>query len=87
MQMIDSLRRLGFAAIVGTLMLAGGVSGCSSLSGSHVDCNVVKLQAESGRSDNEIASAIGASESDVAACHGAAKSGNATSGGAQSGNY
>jgi hypothetical protein len=87
MPMIDSLRTLGIVAMVGTIMLAGGVSGCSSLSGSHVDCNVVKLQAESGRSDNEIASAIGASESDVAACHGPSKSGNSTSGGAQSGNY
>lgn len=85
--MIDSLRRLGFAAIVGTALLAGGIAGCSSLSGSHVDCNVVKLQAESGRSDAEIASALGTSESDVASCHGAEKSGNATSGGAQSGTY
>jgi hypothetical protein len=87
MPMIDSLRTLGIAAIAGTIMLVGGISGCSSLSGSHVDCNVVKLQAESGRSDAEIASAIGASESDVAACHGAETSGNKTSGGVQSGNY
>jgi hypothetical protein len=35
-----------------------------------VDCNVFKLQRESGRSDSEIASAIGASEADVAKCHG-----------------
>ena len=47
------------AAALGTLLLAGGISGCSSMSTDHVDCNVVKLQQQSGRSDAEIASAIG----------------------------
>ncbi|MGH7925811.1 MAG: hypothetical protein ACREQH_14605 [Candidatus Binatus sp.] len=74
--MADAFRKLGMAAVLGTLLLAGGVSGCSSISTDHVDCNVVKLQAESGRSDSEIASAIGASVADVAKCHGAEKSGN-----------
>ena len=68
--MADALRRLGMAAVVGTLLLAGGLYGCSSMSTNHVDCNVVKLQQQSGRSDAEIASAIGASEDDVAKCHG-----------------
>ena len=68
--MADALRRLGMAATVGTLLLAGGLYGCSSISSDHVDCNVVKLQQQSGRSDAEIASAIGASEGDVAKCHG-----------------
>jgi hypothetical protein len=85
--MVDSLQKLAIAASVGTMILAGGISGCSSLSSNHVDCNVVKLQAQSGRSDDEIASAIGASVSDVAACHGAEKSGNKESGGVQSGSY
>ena len=40
------------------------------MSTDHVDCNVVKLQPQSGRSDAEIASAIGGSEADVAKCHG-----------------
>ncbi|HKN12877.1 MAG TPA: hypothetical protein VJX68_06735 [Candidatus Binatus sp.] len=77
--MADALRKLGMAAALGTLILAGGISGCSSMSTDHVDCNVVKLQTESGRSDAEIASAIGASEADVAKCHGPEKSGNKTS--------
>jgi hypothetical protein len=74
--MADALRKLGMAAALGTLIFAGGISGCSSMTTDHVDCNVVKLQAESGRSDTEIASAIGASEADVAKCHGPATSGN-----------
>jgi hypothetical protein len=68
--MADVFRKLSMAAALGTLLLAGGMSGCSSMSTDHVDCNVVKLQQESGRSDAEIASAIGASEADVAKCHG-----------------
>jgi len=74
--MADTFRKLGIAAAFGTLILAGGISGCSSMSTDHVDCNVVKLQQESGRSDAEIASAVGGSEADVAKCHGAEKSGN-----------
>ena len=69
--MADVLRKLEIAATIGTLLLVGGLSGCSSMSTDHVDCNVVKLQQQSGRSDAEIASAIGASEADVAKCHGA----------------
>jgi hypothetical protein len=76
--MIDSLRKLGIAASVGTIILVGGISGCSSLTASHVDCNVVKLQTDAGRSDDEIASAIGASVKDVSACHGPETSGNST---------
>jgi outer membrane murein-binding lipoprotein Lpp len=77
--MADAFRKLGMAAALGTLLLAGGISGCSSMSTDHVDCNVVKLQAQSGRSDAEIASAIGGSEADVAKCHGPETSGNKTS--------
>jgi hypothetical protein len=68
--MADAFRKLGIAAALGTLLVAG-VSGCSSMSTDHVDCNVVKLQQQSGRSDAEIASAVGGSEADVAKCHGA----------------
>ncbi len=67
--MVDAFRKLGMATALGTLLLAGGVSGCSSMSFNHVDCNVVKVQRESGRSDDEIASAIGSSAEDVAKCH------------------
>ena len=73
--MAEAFRKLGMAAALGTLLLAG-LSGCGSMSTDHVDCNVVKLQQESGRSDAEIATAVGASEADVAKCHGAESSGN-----------
>jgi hypothetical protein len=76
--MIDAFRKLGIAAAIGMMIIAG--SGCSSITTDHVDCNVVKLQAESGRSDAEIASAVGGSVEDVAKCHGAETSGNKTSG-------
>ena len=78
--MVDSFRKLGITAVFATMIIAAGLSGCSSISSDHVDCNVVKLQAESGRTDSEIASAIGASVDDVAKCHGAEKSGNKSSG-------
>jgi hypothetical protein len=71
--MADAFRKLAMAAL-GALILAGA-SGCS-MSTDHVDCNVVKLQQQSGRSDAEIASAIGGSETDVAKCHGAEHTGN-----------
>ncbi len=78
--MVDSFRKLGITAVFATMIIAAGLSGCSSISSDHVDCNVVKLQAESGRTDSEIASAIGGSVEDVAKCHGAEKTGNKTSG-------
>ncbi len=77
--MADAFRKLGMAAALGTLLLAGTMSGCSSISTDHVDCNVVKLQTESGRSDAEIASAVGGSIKDVEACHGPETSGNKNS--------
>jgi hypothetical protein len=77
--MADAFSRLGMAAALGTLLLAGAMSGCGSISTDHVDCNVVKLQTESGRTDSEIASAIGGSVNDVAKCHGPEKSGDKTS--------
>ena len=75
--MADFFRRLGIAGVLGTVILAGGISGCGSMmSSDHVDCNVVKLQQQSGRTDAEIASAVGGSEADVAKCHGAEHTGN-----------
>ncbi len=73
--MSEAFHKLGIAAAFGMLIMAGGLGGCSSMSSNHVDCNVVKLQAESGRSDAEIASAVGASVADVASCHGEKSSG------------
>jgi hypothetical protein len=67
--MLQSCLRFAAGTAVGALLLAGGIAGCSSMSTNHVDCNVVRLQAQSGRSNSEIASAIGASEADVASCH------------------
>jgi hypothetical protein len=77
--MFNAIGKLSIAAAFGTLIMAGALSGCSSISSDHVDCNVVKLQQESGRSDAEIASAIGGSVDDVAKCHGTEKSGNKSS--------
>ena len=78
--MADLFGRLGITAALGTLILAGGISSCSSMmSTDHVDCNVVKLQQQSGRSDAEIATAVGGTEADVAKCHGAERTGNKAS--------
>ncbi len=50
--------------------LITAVAGCSALTGGNrVDCNVVKLQSEAGRSSAEIASALSVSEADVDSCH------------------
>src|SRR5208282_2839860 len=46
LSMVDAFRKLGMASALGTLLLAGGVSGCSSMSADRVDCNIVKLQTE-----------------------------------------
>jgi len=69
--MIERRGRIGVWIGTGALVLAAAFAGCSSLSGlggSHIDCNIVRLQSQSGRSNAEIASALGVSESDVAKC-------------------
>ena len=49
-------------------MLGVAFGGCAGIGGSHIDCNIVKLQSQSGRSSAEIASALGVSEAEVAKC-------------------
>jgi formate-dependent nitrite reductase cytochrome c552 subunit len=73
--------KLAVAATLGSLMLMG-VAGCSMFSASNtpVDCNVVKTQAEAGKTDAQIATDLGAKESEVASCHGPEQSGNKSSG-------
>jgi hypothetical protein len=66
--MIDRRGRMGILIGTGVFVLATAFAGCASMEGSHVDCNIVKLQSQSGRSNSEIASALGVSESDVAKC-------------------
>jgi hypothetical protein len=66
--MIERRGRMGILSGATALLLATAMAGCSSLGGSHIDCNVVKLQSQSGRSNSEIASALGVSEADVAKC-------------------
>jgi hypothetical protein len=63
--------QIGSIAAAGALLLASTMAGCSMMKNSngHVDCNVVKLQAQSGRTNDEIASALGVSESDIESCH------------------
>lgn len=75
------VNNFGVAAAFGSILLAG-VSGCSMFSASSapVDCNVVKTQAEAGKTDAQIASDLSAKESEVAACHGPEQSGNKASG-------
>jgi hypothetical protein len=66
--MIERRGRTGILIGAGALLVATAFAGCAGMGGSHVDCNIVKLQSQSGRSNSEIASAIGASEADVAKC-------------------
>jgi hypothetical protein len=69
--MIERRGRMGILIGAGAFLLATAFAGCSSLTGmggSHVDCNIVKLQSQSGRSNDEIASALGVSVDDVAKC-------------------
>ena len=60
--------KLGAVAL-GSLMLVG-VAGCSMFSASSapVDCNIVKVQREAGKTDAQIASDLSAKEDEVAAC-------------------
>ena len=62
------------AAATGFTM--AGLAGCSSQKGA--DCTVVKLQRDAGRSDSEIAAALGSTEEAVGKC---SESGAASSGG------
>jgi len=66
--MIDRRGRTGIVIGAGAMLLATAFGGCSGMGGSHIDCNIVKLQSQSGRSNSEIASALGVPESDVAKC-------------------
>jgi hypothetical protein len=60
--------QMGILIRAGALALGTAFAGCAGMGGSHLDCNIVKLQSQSGRSNAEIASALGVSESDVAKC-------------------
>jgi hypothetical protein len=66
--MIERRGRTGILIGAGALMLATAFGGCSGMGGSHLDCNIVKLQSQSGRSNSEIASALGVGEDEVAKC-------------------
>jgi len=66
--MIERRGRTGILIGAGALLLAAAFGGCAGIGGSHVDCTIVKLQSQSGRSNSEIASALGISEADVAKC-------------------
>ncbi len=66
--MIERRGRTGIFIGAGALLLAAAFGGCAGMGGSHVDCTIVKLQSQSGRSNSEIASALGVSEADVAKC-------------------
>ncbi len=82
---ITRLKLMGLivpAAALGALAAAVALSGCASLSAGRADCNIVRNQRGAGRSDSDIASALGVTESDVAAC-GAVGAGGEGSGGGE----
>lgn len=66
---MQTVRNIKIAVACGTLILAG-LSGCSMFSTSNlpVDCNAVKVQRESGKTDVQIASDLGAEVAKVNAC-------------------
>jgi hypothetical protein len=66
--MTERRGRTGILMGAGALLLATALGGCASMGDSHIDCNIVRLQSQSGRTSSEIASALGVSEADVAKC-------------------
>jgi hypothetical protein len=70
--MREVLSKMGIAATLGMMIMAGGMLGCSMFSASNapVDCDAVKNQQQAGFSDAKIASGLGTSVDKVAACHG-----------------
>jgi len=74
------LAGLGGALIVAAM--ATGLVGCGTMSPSNtpIDCDLVKVQSQSGKTDAQIAADIGAPVEKVAACHGPEKAGNKSSG-------
>jgi len=60
------------------MIMTGGLSGCGELWPAHVDCKVVKLQADSGRDDAEIASALDTNVDQIASCRSLQNSANKT---------
>jgi hypothetical protein len=81
----NSMRRVfkgtTFSAALGAVILAGGLSGCSTFSTANapIDCDLVKTQLSAGKSDAQVASDLGAPVDKVAACHGPETSGNKSS--------
>jgi hypothetical protein len=64
-------RKLGrLAVMAGAFLAASGFAGCASLTAGRANCKVVEFQRGAGRSDSDIASALGVSDADVAACTG-----------------
>ena len=70
--MREVLSKMKIAATFGTMIMAGGLLGCSMFSASNapIDCDAVKNQQQAGFSDAKIASDLGTSVDKVAACHG-----------------
>ena len=66
--MIERRGRMGILIGASAFAVATMIAGCAGMGGSHIDCNIVRLQSQSGRSSSEIASALGVSEAEVAKC-------------------
>ena len=74
------MRKISNRLVVAAALVLAGFSGCSMFSASNaIDCNIVKTQAEAGKTDAQIATDLGAKETEVAACHGPEQSGNKSS--------
>jgi hypothetical protein len=61
--------KLWTSAASGLLIVAAGLSGCST-SNAPVDCDVVKTQQKAGLTDAQIAANLNGPVDKVAACHG-----------------
>lgn len=68
--MFDRVVVGGLTVALGLVAMATALSGCGAIQlPSRVDCNVVRLQTQAGRSDSEIASALGVTAQEVEGCH------------------
>lgn len=56
------------AVTLGLVILAGALAGCGLLPARQIDCKVVQLDRQSGRTQTEIASTLGVNESEIAIC-------------------
>ncbi len=80
--MTDRLLKSNLTYTLGALIISIALPGCAGMAlPSRADCNVVRLQTQAGRSESEIASALGVTAAEVQGCASMASAKGATSGG------